>query len=366
MNKIGFGFLRLPILTDDPNETVNLELLNQLVDYYMTNGCRYFDTAYTYLNGKSEQAIRDALVNRYPRERFILADKLPGYLLKAHEECYSYFNEQLKRCNVSCFDVYLLHWLNQKNYEIAQKYEEFAFLQELKQTGKARKIGFSYHDTAELLDKILTEHPEVDYVQLQINYLDWESEAIQSRACYETACRHGKSVIVMEPVKGGTLASVPAEAEIILKGIAPQASIASHAIRFAQSLPGVEIVLSGMNTMEQLEDNLRPVESMNEQEKQTLFQVAEIINRSMVVPCTACGYCLKHCPQKIAIPDYFKLYNEYRRNPKEDWKISPAYEKLGDKFGKASECVGCGSCEEHCPQHLPIRKYLRDVVSALE
>ena len=366
MNKLGFGFLRLPVLQKSSDGTIDLEVLDQLVDHFIANGGRYFDTAYTYLNGKSEQAIRDSLVNRYPRNCFVLADKLPGYMVKSHEECYQYFNEQLERCNVSYFDVYMLHWLNNRNYEIAEQYREFEFLQELKSSGKAKKIGFSYHDTAELLDLILTRHPEVDYVQLQINYLDWESDAIQSRACYEIAQKHGKAAIVMEPVKGGTLASVPAEAETILKDLNPDVSIASHAIRFAQSLPGVEIVLSGMNSMEQLKDNLQDVKPMDEQELRILSKVTEIINGSIVVPCTACGYCLKNCPKNISIPNYFRLYNEYCRDKKDGWKIVPVYEEYGKKFGKASECIQCRQCEANCPQKLTITEYLKEVKRAFE
>lgn len=366
MNKLGFGFLRLPMLSNCSDYDIDFEKLNQLVDYFMENGGRYFDTAYTYLNGKSEQAIRDSLVNRYPRNRYILADKLPGYLVKSHEECHEYFNEQLRRCSVNFFDVYLLHWLNNKNYEIAERNREFEFLQELKDSGKVKKTGFSYHDTADLLDTILTLHPEVDYVQLQINYLDWESEAIQSRACYEVAEKHRKSVIVMEPVKGGTLASVPLEAEELLKRVKPDASIASHAIRFAQSLPNVEIVLSGMNSMEQLQDNLQDVEPMGQQEIQILSQVAEIINRSITIPCTACGYCLKNCPKKICISNYFKLYNEYCRDKMEAWKITPVYEQLGGIFGKASDCIKCRQCEKNCPQKLIITEYLKEVKSVFE
>ena len=360
MNKPGFGFLRLPGLEKTGGE-IDIKQLDQMVDVYLERGGTYFDTAYTYLNGKSEWAIRESVVKRYPRNRFLLADKLPGYKAHSHEDCYRYFEEQLERCQVDYFDVYLLHWLNAKNYEIAEQYGEFEFLQELKAAGKAVKTGFSYHDTADLLDTILTRHPEVDYVQLQINYLDWESEAIQSRRCYETAQRHGKAVIVMEPVKGGTLAALPPEADALLKGLSPSASAASFALRFAESLPGVEIVLSGMNAMEQLLDNLREKPPLNEQEKQILMQAASLISRSVSVPCTGCGYCLKDCPKHICIPNYFKLYNEYCRNPQDDWKIVPAYQHLASIYGRAMDCVGCKRCERNCPQHLPVTDYLSKI-----
>ena len=360
MNKLGFGFLRLPGWGKSGGD-IDLELLNRMVDIYLEQGRTYFDTAYTYLNGKSEWAIRESVVKRYPRDRFVLADKLPGYKAHSHEDCYRYFAEQLERCQVEYFDVYLLHWLNGKNYEIAEQYGEFEFLQELKASGKAVKTGFSYHDTADLLDKILTRHPEVDYVQLQINYLDWESEAIQSRRCYEVAQKHGKAVIVMEPVKGGTLASLPPEAEALLKELSPSSSIASFALRFAGSLPGVEVVLSGMNTVEQLLDNLQETQPLCERETQVLMQAASLINRSIAVPCTGCGYCLKDCPKHICIPNYFKLYNEYSGNPQDDWKIVPAYRQLSSIHGRAMDCIGCRQCEGNCPQHLPVTDYLSKV-----
>lgn len=362
MNKLGFGFLRLPFVGED----VDYQLLNQMVDTFLEKGGRYFDTAYTYLNGKSEESIRKSVVQRHDRGSFRLADKLPGYMAKSKYDCPRYFEEQLKRCGVDYFDVYMLHWLNAANYAIAERYSEFNFLAELKAQGKAKKIGFSYHDTAALLDEILTKHPEVDYVQLQINYLDWESESIQSRLCYETAVKHGKKVIVMEPVKGGTLANVPDEATALLKSCDPTASIASHAFRFAQSLPEVETVLSGMNTMEQLTDNLQSTPPITQEHRDALKRVAQILNRSIAIPCTGCGYCLKHCPKQIAIPDYFALYNEYRRHPNEDWKIAPAYNQLAIKNGKASDCIGCKSCERNCPQKLPISEYLKQVAFAFE
>jgi predicted aldo/keto reductase-like oxidoreductase len=362
MNKLGFGFLRLPFVGED----VDYQLLNQMVDTFLEKGGRYFDTAYTYLNGKSEEAIRKSIVERHDRGSFLLANKLPGYMAKSKDDCTRYFQEQLKRCGVDYFDVYMLHWLNAANYAIAEKYSEFDFLTELKAQGKAKKIGFAYHDTAALLDEILTKHPEVDYVQLQINYLDWESESIQSRRCYETAVKHGKKVIVMEPVKGGTLANLPAEAQQILKSYEPSASMASHALRFAQSLPKVEIVLSGMNTMEQLTDNLQDAPPITEEHRAILQKIAQMLNKSIAIPCTGCSYCVKHCPKQIAIPNYFALYNEYRRHPNEDWKITPAYNRLAMEHGKASECIGCKSCERNCPQKLPISEYLKKVSTTFD
>ena len=363
MNKLGFGFLRLPVT---PAGEIDLSLLDQMTDVFLAHGQNYFDTAYTYLDGKSEWAIRESLVKRHPRSSFLLADKLPGYKMTSHEDCYRYFKEQQDRCQVDFFDVYLLHWLNGKHYEIAEKYREFEFLEELKKTGKAIKTGFSYHDSANLLDEILTRHPEVDYVQLQINYLDWESSSIQSRRCYETAVKHGKKVIVMEPVKGGALAALPEKAGRLLEKLSPDASQASYAIRFAESLPQVEIVLSGMNTMEQLLDNLACRQPLTEYEQSVLFEDAGLLRNSIAVPCTGCGYCVSGCPKKIHIPEYFRLYNEYKQNPGDGWKIAPVYQNMTASGGGPADCIGCKKCEGSCPQTLPITKFLSDVREAFD
>lgn len=360
MNKLGFGFLRLPVKKGSPDD-IDLDLLDQMVDTFLTHGKNYFDTAYTYLDGKSEWAIRESLVKRHPRHCFRLADKLPGYMVKSRKDCYAYFNEQLERCQVDFFDVYLLHWLNRKNYETAEQYGEFEFLRELKASGKAGLIGFSYHDTADLLDHILTKHPEVDLVQLQINYLDWDSASIQSRLCYETARKHHKKIIVMEPVKGGALASPPTESVRLLRDLSPEESMASFALRFAESLPEVEIVLSSMNTMAQLLDNLKERKPLIPEEQARLMQAARLISRSTAIPCTGCGYCLKSCPKQICIPDYFKLYNEYFRSPDEDWKVAPVYQELTRDHSRAGDCITCRSCEQRCPQKLPVSDYLRRV-----
>ena len=362
MNKLGFGFLRFPM----ENEEVRYEILTPMVDAFFAGGGRYIDTAYPYLNGKSEEAVRKTVVERYPRESFILANKVPGYQVKEREDLYRMFEESLRRCGVDYFDVYMLHWLNEKHYAMAEQFDEFAFLRELKAAGKAKKIGFSFHDTAALLDKILTDHPEVDCVLLQINYLDWESEGIQSRLCYETAVRHGKTVIVMEPVKGGTLANVPEPAAKILQKIDPDRSPAFHALRFVQSLPHVEVVLSGMGSLEQMHENLLPVEPMTNEELVLLHRAAMAIDKATAIGCTGCGYCLRNCPEKIFISRYFKLYNESQQKPSQAWKLKPAYEAASQGRGKASDCIGCGVCERNCPQMLPIRDYLKKVKEVLE
>jgi predicted aldo/keto reductase-like oxidoreductase len=260
----------------------------------------------------------------------------------------------------------MLHWLNDENYSIAERYDEFRFLREKKAEGKARRIGFSYHGNATLLEEILTNHPEVDVVLMQLNYLDWESEGIQSRKCYETCLRHGKSVIVMEPVKGGTLASIPGEAEAKLRAVHPDWTPADWALRFVQSLPGVEIALSGMGTVEQVRANIRPFAPLNDAEKAILAEVAEIIRGKTAIGCTGCGYCVTNCPKLIPIPQYIKLYNELTRDPGDDWKIIPTYNQTALAAGKASQCIGCHSCEKHCPQKLTIAQHMKSIAKAFE
>lgn len=362
INKLGFGFLRLP----KKGEELDWQNIDAMADAFLQCGRNFFDTCYTYLNGMSEIAIRKCVVERYPRDSFLLCDKLPGYLCKSYEDCQKYFDEELSRCGVEWFDILMLHWLNDDNYAIAKKYDEFRFLGEKKAEGKAKRIGFSYHGDAALLDQILTKHPEVDVVLIQLNYLDWESEGIQSRKCYETCLRHGKSVMVMEPVKGGTLASIPEEAEAKLRGLHPNWTPSDWALLFAQSLPGVEIVLSGMGTLEQVQSNIQPFEPLTAKETALLAEVAEIIRGKTAIGCTGCGYCAPHCPKQIPIPQYIKLYNEITCYPGDDWKILPTYHQMGLSASKASDCVACRACEKHCPQKLTIADHMKTIANVFE
>lgn len=362
MNKLGFGFLRLPMCGADLDE----EALNAMVDTFLSLGGTYFDTAYTYLDGKSEDAIRRCLTSRHPRESYRLASKLPGYQVKEYADCRKFFAESCRRCGVDYFDVYMLHWLNRKHYEIAEKTGQFAFLQELKANGEARLTGFSYHDSPELLDEILTAHPELDCVLLQINYLDWEDPAIASRRCYETALRHGKQILVMEPVKGGTLSVVSPEAGSILQQIDPDATPSALALRFAQSLDGVHTVLSGMSTLSQMRENMADISPMTPGDMELLQQAAKIIDSATKVPCTGCGYCISHCPVGIPIPQVFRLYNSLARHPGDGWKIAPAYVQLLRSAPDPHACIGCHSCEGHCPQKVNICDHLHAAVQALE
>ena len=362
MNKMGFGFLRLP-QTD--GGAIHNDLLNQMVDAFLERGGVYFDTAYTYLDGQSETALRDALVKRHHREQFQIADKLPSWMVRSAQDCQRYFDEQRERCGVDYFDVYLLHWLNQQNYETCEGYNEFAFLRGLKSQGKVGKIGFSYHDSAALLDEILTAHPETEVVQLQLNYLDWDSAAVEGRKCYEVTVKHGKSVVVMEPVKGGTLANLPQKVEELFQAHRPD-SPARWALRFAQSLPQVDIVLSGMNSLEQVTENMEDVEPLTEQERSIVQQAARILEEETAVACTGCRYCTATCPKGIPIPDFFSMYNAYRRDPGEDWKIQPIYQRIAAEHAKASDCIQCGQCESHCPQQLKITSHLKEAANTFE
>ena len=366
MKKLGFGFMRLPLLDGEDQTNVDMEQLCGMVDSFLEQGFIYFDTAYMYHSGKSEVALREALVKRYPRDSFLVADKLPTMFLKEKEDMERIFDEQRERCGVEYFDYYLLHCLNKEHYEVAKRLGAFEFAVQKKAEGKAHRIGFSYHDNAELLDKILTEHPEMEFVQLQINYLDWEDANVQSRKCYEVARKHGKDIIVMEPVKGGTLANVPKKAEKLLKELEPEMSVPSWAIRFAAGLEGVICVLSGMSNKAQLADNtsyMSDFKPFGEVQTSAVFKVADIINSSVAIPCTSCRYCVDGCPMNIPIPDYFGLFNAQMN---EEDNQSAEYNKLSEKHGKASDCIECGQCESQCPQHIEIIKRLKDVAKTFE
>lgn len=370
MKKLGFGLMRLPLTDPSDSKSIDIKEFCKMADEFIKRGFTYFDTAYMYHDGMSECAAREALVKRYPRSSFTLTDKMPVWYLKEKGDMQRIFDEQCKRCGVDFFDYYLVHSLDDENYALAQKFGTFEFVSDLQKKGKAKTIGFSFHGDAELLEKILKEHPEMQLVQLQINYLDWDSEKIQSRKCYEVARKYNKPIIIMEPVKGGRLADLPEKAEKLFKSYDNNASSASWAVRFAADNDGVITVLSGMSDMTQLNDNtdyMCDFKPLKKEERELIEKVSQIIKSMVVVDCTGCEYCVSGCPMNIAIPKYFSAYNK-KVNKEKGLDITPKaqYESLKINFGSPKDCIACGQCESHCPQHLEIIKNLKLVCDMFE
>ena len=365
IKKLGFGLMRLPQKEDG---TIDVEQTKQMVDLFMKAGFTYFDTAWAYAG--SEDAIRQALVERYPRDSYQLATKNAAWIqCKTKEEAYGQFDTSLKQTGAGYFDFYLLHNLGESRTKYFDDYDMWNWVQKKKAEGLIRHAGLSFHSTPEELDAILTAHPEMEFVQLQINYADWENPAVQSRKCYEVARKHGKPVTIMEPVKGGMLATPPESVVKILKKEEPDSSPASWAIRFAAGLEGIITVLSGMSSVEQMQDNLSCMKDFNglsEREEAALKAAQEELNRIPLIPCTSCNYCAKVCPRHIGISgsftamNYLTLYRDKERAlGQENWLVE------GHGLKRADQCVKCGKCEEACPQHIAIREQLDKVTAAL-
>ncbi|MBO7485934.1 MAG: aldo/keto reductase [Spirochaetaceae bacterium] len=365
MPKLGFGLMRLP----EKDGLIDHEQVCRMVDKYMKSGMNYFDTAYVYHGGKSEVAAREALVKRYPRESFMIATKLPAWEIKKAEDIERIFNEQLERAGVDYFDFYLLHSLEDgSNYDTYVKYNCFEWGLKHKAEGKIKHFGFSFHGSPELLEEVLDKHPEVEFVQIQLNYLDRTNPVVRSQRLYEILRDRNIPIIVMEPVRGGMLANMTPEIEAKFKKRQPQKSVASWALRFVGSLPGVMTILSGMSNEAQMNDNINTFTKFEPLEIDEFDLIDEVTKELLTMPqigCTACKYCCDGCPMKISIPDVFRTINTLRRYP-DDWRSKNFYSGLIQRSGKASDCIGCGQCEGVCPQHLPIIKLMKEAAEILD
>ena len=365
MPKIGFGLMRLP----ETDGVIDIDKVSQMVDSYLAAGFTYFDTAYVYHGGNSEKAVKEAIVKRHPRDSFTIATKLPAWSIHSLEDRDKIFNEQLERCGVDYFDFYLLHSVEDgNNYDTYVKYDCFNWGIQKREEGKIKHFGFSFHGTPELLIQIVDNHPEIEFVQIQLNYADWDNPLVHSGELYKILSERNIPIIVMEPCKGGKLANHDEECTEILKSVRPDKSVASWAFRFVGSLPGVTTILSGMSTQEQMEDNMntfKNFEPLSDDEKAAIDKVIEVMFRVEQIGCTACRYCTDGCPMSISIPDIISAINTKRKFPG-DMRPQFFYNGLVSRTGKASDCIECGQCEGVCPQHLPIIEILKEGVEKFE
>ncbi len=365
MPKLGFGLMRLP----EKDGAIDIEQVSQMADAYMEAGFNYFDTAYVYHGGNSEKVVKEAIVKRFPRESFTIATKLPAWFLHSPEDRDKVFEEQLDRCGVDYFDYYLLHSLEDgNNYDTYEKYDCFDWGIKKRDEGRIKHFGFSFHGTPELLVQVLDKHPEIEFVQIQLNYADWDNKIVHSGELYEILRDRNIPMIIMEPAKGGKLANLDDECAEILKAIRPDKSIASWAFRYVGSLPGIATILSGMSTPEQMEDNIntfKDFEPLSEEELAAIDKVKEIMNRVELAGCTSCKYCVEGCPMGISIPDVISAVNTKRKFPG-DMRPQFFYNGLVDRYSHASDCIACGQCEGVCPQHLPIIDLMKEAVEKFE
>ena len=370
MKKLGFGCMRLPLINKDVNASIDYEQTCKMFDYFLENGFTYFDTAYMYHDYQSEKFVKKCLVERHDRNSFTLTSKLPLWECKCAEDQLKVFNEQLEKTGVTYFDYYMCHNLTKETIDKCREYKTFDFLRKLKAEGKIKSLGISTHDSPEFIDMILTENPDIDFVQLQINYLDWNHPKIASRENYEVCLKHGKQIIVMEPVKGGALANVPDDAKEVFKKYDNGMSIASYAIRFCAELKNVMVILSGMSTFEQVVDNIsymKDPKPLTAEEHMVIQKVVGIMNEKSLIQCTKCNYCIDGCPQNLSIPSYFALNNQLKlANGTNISAIREEYENLKSNGGAPRDCIKCQLCESVCPQHLNITKYLADIGWLLE
>lgn len=365
MAQLGFGCMRLPMI-GGAEGAVDTAQFSQMIDAYLAAGFDYFDTAIVYLGGQSETALRECLVGRYPRESFRLTDKLSGSQFEKEEDIRPLFERQLANCGVEYFDCYLMHAMASEVYEKFKRCRAFETVAQLKAEGKVRRMGISFHDKPAVLERILTEHPEIELVQIQLNYLDLDNPSIESGAVYEVCRAHGKPILVMEPVKGGALAELPPQAQAVFDALGG-GSAASYAIRYCAGFEGVETVLSGMSTLGQMHDNLSymtDLHPLSDAEHAAIARVRTILKQENTVACTACRYCIAGCPMQIRIPDLLSCLNTHRRYA--DWGSSFYYGTHTAGCGKASDCIKCRQCEQACPQHLPITQLLQECAAVFE
>lgn len=366
--KLGFGLMRLPTIPGGTDKDIDIELVKKMVDLFIERGYTYFDTAFMYHGGMSEEALREAVVKRYPRDKYTVTDKMPLWDIKGRDDYEKIFQTQLQRTGLEYFDYYFLHGIGEGRTQMLDETGGWEYMKELKERGLVKHIGFSFHSPAACLDEILSAHPEVELVQLQINYVDWESETVQARKCYEVAMKHNVPVTIMEPIRGGALAGMHPDVMQVIKDYDPDKSAAYWALRFCKSLDGLIAILSGMTTLEQVEENTRVMADMPALEpadREMLANVVAKLDSLPTIPCTGCKYCITNCPQNINTPGIIGLLNEYSKYQALQAN-KRSYGMMTGMGGKASSCVECRSCEDHCPQNIKIVDILKKAADLFE